>query len=128
MTTDPVVCPYCNNASQLVSGRVIYPYRKDLWVKTYFLCKPCFAYVGCHPDGKPMGRLADKRLRTWKIRAHASFDSLWREGYMSRSQAYKWLAKALKLSYSKCHIGMFDIAGCQHVIEICEAWKKERKA
>jgi len=42
-----------------------------------------------------MGRLANAQLRSARRDAHASFDSLWRDGAMSRSQAYAWLAAAL---------------------------------
>ena len=114
-------CPYCNAKADLVTGEVIYPHRPDLFKKFFYNCAPCGAYVGCHPtgDGKsPLGRLANAELRRAKSDAHAAFDPLWREGSMSRHQAYKWLAQQMGIDKSEAHIGMFDVAQCKRVVQI----------
>ncbi len=43
-----VFCPYCNNEAKLVDSAIIYRGVSygDIW-----LCKPCDAYNGVHPDG-----------------------------------------------------------------------------
>lgn len=115
-----VTCPYCNQAANSVFGDHIYPHRKDLYSKRFFCCDGCDAYVGCHPDGAPLGRLADKALRAAKMRAHAAFDPSWKSGHMSRAQAYAWLAGQLGLDKKSCHIGMFDVEMCNRVVAVCQ--------
>ncbi len=110
------ICPYCDEPSELVKGDVVYPHRKDLYKLFFYMCEPCEAYVGCH--GKtfnPLGRLANAELRKAKSAAHRAFDPLWRDGHMSRSAAYKALARKLNLSKKECHIGMFDVPTCKQV-------------
>jgi len=118
MTPD---CPYCGERSELVDGTVIYPHRPDLGSKNFYRCAPCNAYVGCHPGTiTPLGRLANAELRKAKMNAHAAFDPLWRQGYMCRRQAYEWLAQELGIDSEDCHIGMFDVATCKQVVDVCQ--------
>lgn len=114
-----VTCPYCGKDAIKVTGDHIYPHRKDLYAKRFFVCDPCDAYVGCHPNGAPLGRLADKALRKAKTEAHAAFDPSWKSGYMSRTKAYRWLADQLGIQARDCHIGQFDVAMCMKVVEVC---------
>lgn len=117
-----VVCPYCSRVARKVWGSVIYPHSRDLSGKHFYLCKPCAAYVGCHPGtDTPLGRLADATLRRLKSEAHNAFDPIWRKGEMSRSAAYAWLSEALDLPKEKTHIGMFDDNLCQRVVVVCNA-------
>ena len=114
------ICPYCGQFSEMVSGKVIYPHRRDLYKLDFYRCEPCDAYVGTHKGTtKPLGRLADAALRRAKSNAHKAFDPLWREGYMSRKQAYKWLSKQLGIDPKDCHIGMFDVETCSRVEYAC---------
>ncbi len=116
-------CPYCGTRSELVTGQEIYPHRPDLFRKFFYQCSPCEAYVGCHPTGtgkSPLGRLANAELRRAKSDAHAAFDPLWREGSMSRHQAYKFLACELGIPASEAHIGMFDVPQCKRVVQIAK--------
>ena len=67
MTLNKVICPYCEGAAKLVSGRVIYPHRPDLFKNNFWTCPPCKAHVGCHRPNirhgftgeEPLGRLAN---------------------------------------------------------------------
>lgn len=114
-------CPYCGMDAELVGGDVIYPHRPDLHGKMFWSCHPCQAYVGCH-DGtiNPLGRLANAELRAAKISAHMAFDPLWRgSNSRSRRSAYRWLASRLGIKEGECHIGMFDVAMCKRVVEVC---------
>lgn len=136
MSTKPI-CLYCDREARLVTGTTIYPHRPDLIDKRFWLCSPCGAWVGCHPkankrgkgglgDGTvPLGRLANAELRRAKQAAHAAFDPLWRSREMSRSDAYKWLSKALGISPDNCHIGWFDVDECRAVVA---AINERRKA
>ena len=115
-----VACDYCGNDSELVGGDVIYPHRPDLYQKKFYFCRECRAYVGCHPNStKPLGRLANAKLRAAKMKAHAAFDPLWRQGGMKRNEAYRWLSEMLGIDPSDCHIGMFDVAMCDHAVAAC---------
>lgn len=115
-------CPYCHEASEKVIGKEIYPYRADLWFKTFYRCEPCDAYVGCHPGTEvPLGRLANAELRAAKQMAHLAFDRKWKDGGMKRNEAYRWLAETLGIHKRECHIGMFDVSTCRRVVEVCEA-------
>lgn len=136
MTTPPI-CPYCNEQSQLVKGKQIYPHRRDLWDLNFYHCanNHAAAYVGCHKTGdgkKPLGRLADDKLRAAKSAAHAAFDPLWKKDQIAhfphRAKAYKWLAEMLGVDGKDCHIGMFDVAQCERVVSVCEQLKTEIQA
>lgn len=99
-----VFCPYCGKRAEFVDSAEVYHGRSYGMI---YLCRPCDAYVGCHGNGKgdsPKGRLANAELRRWKIAAH---------------NAYAWLAEQMGLPKEKTHIGMFDVAECQQVIQIC---------
>lgn len=110
------ICPYCKEFSAKATGKDIYPHRNDLAELSFYSCKYCDAYVGCHKGtDKPLGRLANKELRKAKKAAHRAFDPLWRFGDMKRREAYKWLAETLNIDVSDCHIGMFDIEACEDV-------------
>ncbi|MEM6625294.1 MAG: zinc-finger-containing protein [Pseudomonadota bacterium] len=116
----PVKCDYCDREAERVSGKMIYPHRPDLFAKNFYLCRPCDAYVGCHPHTiTPMGRLANASLRRAKLKAHQAFDPFWRGGGVSRREAYQWLADALGVSAANCHIGMFDEDMCRRVVVAC---------
>lgn len=121
-------CPYCDNQPKLVTGRVIYPHRTDLYKLWFYLCK-CGARVGCHPGTKkPLGRLADAELRQAKSKAHLAFDPIWRDRLMRRKQAYKWLSNQLNIDFNDCHIGMFDVETCNRVVDICSTPPDSEKA
>lgn len=120
-----IKCDYCQKESKLVSGKKIYPHRDDLKNKLFYYCEPCQAYVGCHNNtSKPLGRLANAKLRKWKRMAHCHFDPIWKRRQMTRQEAYQWLAIQLGISYQKCHIGMFGVGLCRKVIEACKERRK----
>lgn len=130
MITLKVMCQYCDKPAQLVTGKAIYPHRPDLYGKRFWQCAKCKSYVGCHPparaNGKggrgdgtlPLGRLANAELRQAKQEAHEAFDPLWKDGEMTRREAYAWLADQLGLQGGSCHIGEFDVARCKAVVDI----------
>jgi hypothetical protein len=119
-------CPYCKREAVIATGRDVYPYRDDLAAKNFWVCWPCDAWVGCHPDTKtPLGRLADAKLRKAKQAVHAIFDTLWKNSglkqkRLNRSKAYADLAEKLGITVVECHIGMFDLETCERAIQACE--------
>jgi len=122
-------CPYCGFEAELVDSSEVY---HGVSYGMVWLCRPCDAYVGTHKNSQrhaPLGRLANKELRVWKMAAHAAFDPLWqakieRDGCTkseARQAGYGWLAGKLDIDVNQCHIGMFDVDMCKRVCEICEA-------
>ncbi len=142
------LCPYCGGTS------TFRPDSRHIYGRDYgplYECVDCRAWVGVHAGTRrPLGRLADRKLRAWKRQAHAVFDPLWRRAHaaypeiksyrrvdgIARSRAYLWLAEQLQMPASDCHIGGFDTEQCQKVIAIIEqekptaftirAWAKAR--
>jgi len=113
-------CQYCNEPAKLVGGEAVYPHRKDLYTKRFWLCTPCEAHCGCHPGtDRPLGVLAKKDLRKWKSRVHDHFDPIWRGGAMKRKEAYLWLANELGIEFKDCHVGLFSLDQCKKAIGLC---------
>lgn len=122
-------CGYCGKLAQLVDGRAIYPHRPDLHAGRYWACEPCGAYVGVHPGTvRPLGRLANLELRRAKMRAHAAFDPLWREGLTDRRSAYSLLADELGISRDACHVGYFDVPTCDRVVVLAAVIRRKLEA
>jgi len=114
-----VVCKYCKRRAELHLGAEVYPARHDLADRTFWVCWPCNAWVGCHGDShKPLGELADEPLRNARMAAHAAFDPVWKDGLLGREAAYEWLAQALAISRHRCHIGMMELDDCLRVSSV----------
>lgn len=128
-TKPKLICPYCGSEAKCVKGDIIYPHRRDLAHKNFYMCENGHdrAYVGCHGGTtKPLGRLADAKLRAAKSAAHAAFDPIWKQKIMKRGDAYKWLASKLSIQPASCHIGMMDRVTCGRVVAImAEYWDKD---
>jgi zinc-finger-containing domain len=143
-------CPYCGSGVKKATGLQVYGKRcrPEFENHFYWVCDQfpwCDAYVGCHAGtDEPLGRLADRELRSWKEKAHLFFDPLWKRkierlrqkkgGYYegirheARSAGYAWLANKMGLSLEDCHFGSFDIAQCKAAIEICEKYTQKSLA
>jgi hypothetical protein len=112
------VCVECGNLGELVTGKEIYPHRRDLHAKGFFLCR-CGAYCGCHPNtDRPLGFPCGPETRRARSAAHAAFDPLWKAGGWRRWQAYQWLAKKMNMDAHDCHIGMMTADQARQVVEI----------
>lgn len=120
----------CGQPAQLVTGQEVYPDRKDLRSLPFWRCIPCRAHVGCHPGTtRPLGRLANMRLRSLRMRVHDALDPHWKShkgktiklGAVRRN-VYRRLAAAMKLSDRECHVGMFNEEQCQKALEEIAAW------
>ena len=76
----------------------------------------CNSYVGTHPGTKiPLGTLAGPELRRKRILAHKLFDQIWKQGIMSRNQAYVWLSAKLCLPADQTHIALSGEYLCEQV-------------
>ena len=128
----PTICRYCGGTVHLVSATKVYgasAVRLGIEREVFYQCQNCNARVGCHGGSKrPLGNLANEALRMKRMETHQVFDSFWKERGMSRTQAYKWMAKKLRLSEEFAHIGGFEMDRCQKLIELCEKERnKEQK-
>lgn len=126
---DPILsgrtCPYCGGESTLIHNSEIY--GRDFGNGNMWSCKPCDAYVGCHPGTDvALGRLANANLRAWRKALKGIFDPLWKlkrakhslSKTKARKMAYKWLSEQMGIDVSKCHVGYFDVEQCQQAYNI----------
>lgn len=117
------VCPYCN--AQTVYVDSIEVYGKSFGM--IYLCRPCDTYVGVHRGTDvALGRLANRELRDWRKGAHNLLDKVWKDlrpqgipKEVARKWAYSRLSLLMNIPIEKTHIGMFDVAQCRKVIELC---------
>lgn len=127
--TRTVICSYCQKPAQLEQGSYGFIWK----------CSPCKARVGTHansPTHEPLGTLANSLLRSWRSKAHATFDPLWKakieRDNVSRSVAreagYQWLAKQMGLKKRECHIARFNVSQCMRCVEICSPYHRRIRA
>jgi len=100
-------CPECGAAMVLRESRF----------GPFYGCRrypSCDATHGARPDGRPHGVPADKPTKKERILVHALFDQLWRgpQAPMSRTEAYGWMQKMMRMSADEAHIGRFMIVDC----------------
>lgn len=111
-----VLCNYCGKPAELHGGLAIYPDRKDLQDRQFWVCWGCDAWVGCKTGGdEPFGELADEELRAARIAAHKAFDPVWDHGLMTKSEARQWLAQTLGIPREECQIGLMKLEDCGRV-------------
>ena len=107
------ICPYCGGKTKVVTGTEIsgkeYKGRKMIACVNF---PECDSYVGTHDNGKPLGRLANQKLRDMRKAVHERFDELWKDKYVTRGEAYNWLSKTLNIPLEYTHIGYFSIKTC----------------
>ncbi|WP_226018433.1 zinc-finger-containing protein [Novosphingobium sp. FKTRR1] len=121
------LCAECGDPAHPVGGERIYPHRSDLHHKRFWLCR-CGAYCGCHPGtDNALGTPAGPDTRRARSAAHAAFDPLWRDGGMSRAEAYAWLASELSMDRKQCHIGMMTADQARAVVNAVRRYKQSTK-
>jgi hypothetical protein len=62
---------------------------------------------------------AGSPLAIARLAAHKAFDSKWQSGGMSRSAAYRWLAKEMGMTRDECHMFQMLETECWEVVRIC---------
>jgi hypothetical protein len=114
-----VVCNYCGKPAELHGGLAVYPDRKDLEDRQFWVCWSCNAWVGCKSGtDEPFGELADEALRAARTSAHKAFDPIWEQGLMTKTDAYAWLSQALGIPRHECHIGLMKLEDCVRVGQV----------
>lgn len=117
----PERCPYCDGRVRLVENSEIYRGRSyGDWPYAY-LCKPCDAFVGLHPDTDlPLGTMANGQLREARKLAKSLWIDMTKAAGLSRAQAYAWLAERMNMPKADCHFGHFDLKRAAQALAVCE--------
>lgn len=104
---------HCGHPIEIAHHTQVYAQEYSDWPWLY-RCEHCDAHVGMHPfTNIPLGTLADKKLREFRKSCKPSFDALWREGTLTRKEAYALLADHLQIELNDCHFALFNEAQCQ---------------
>lgn len=126
----PTICRYCGGVIRLVPAADVYgssTERLGMQNEYLYQCQnsqcPRWLPQGYHAA---VGDVANEILRLKRIEAHQVFDAYWQKMHISRTKAYQWLARELKLPEEETHIGGFEIDTCQRVIDLCRA-KMDKK-
>lgn len=120
----PVVCNCCNGSVRVAGHGEVYgkTYGKYPWM---YLCEDCGAYVGMHPfTNIPLGTLADAATRKARNYSKKPFEEIWQSGIMTRTEAYRWLAKEMGKTTAECHFGLFTKEECNKAYAICKEFKR----
>ena len=121
-------CPYCGAPVVLKSADGIY--RDNSNNTMLYVCARypvCDAYVRTHPGTTiPVGEMANGQLRALRRTAHRYFDQLHQSGYMSKKEAYRWLAATISAPLSQAHIGYLGEYYCRQVISRSKAFLEAR--
>lgn len=109
-------CPYCHS-DMILKETSKFKYKNGQNRKFYSCIRfpSCNGIHGAHPDGKPFGVPATKEVKDLRIKAHSVFDELWKNGKMTRNEAYSWISKKMG---KQIHIGELDKADCEKIIQI----------
>lgn len=97
-----IFCTQCEKEvkAEKVFGKKVYPHRDDLHSLIFYECQSCLNFVGCHKGTeKPLGVIADKKLKVARQKIHSILDPLWKEGKMTRKNVYKRLSKFIGKEY-----------------------------
>lgn len=106
-------CPYCGNEARYGPNEEWYGKRYGKSYMCYY-CKPCDAYVGTHQNTpRPLGTMANKELRQYRMKVHEKIDPLWKNGEWRRGQLYSFISKKLGYEY---HTGESDIETCKKIL------------
>jgi ssDNA-binding Zn-finger/Zn-ribbon topoisomerase 1 len=117
LTEHAVACPNCGSAMVLrTTTKYRYPNGSP---RLFYGCPSfpaCDGVHGAHPDGRPAGIPGDASTKAARIRAHAAFDTLWKNGGLSRREAYAVIGEYMGLGRKECHIAMLDSSQCERLI------------
>ena len=119
MKKQTIRCPYCGSTAILKDASYVYgpnSHSGKVYVCSHY--PACDSYVGVHPGTcLPKGTLANRTLRKKRIRAHQVFDQIWKQGILSKPEAYRWLADKFCLETRQAHIGKFSDYMCDQLIK-----------
>ena len=117
-----LTCPKCHSKALLRPASVVYGNKADPNAKVYVCARypACDSYVNAHRHtNQPMGTLADAVLRQKRRETHLELDRLWKNGLMSRAEAYRLIQFYLGVPSEDAHIGKFFVGRCEEVSAFC---------
>lgn len=117
---------FCGSPASLVSNSV--KYGREYGNGKAWICDrfpKCDGYVGTHPDGSPLGRLADKETIQLRRQLHSTIDPLWQDRTdrtvkKNRGSVYGWLRRIMGMTPDECHIGNFTADECRKALKQIE--------
>jgi hypothetical protein len=66
-----------------------------------------------------LGKPANKETKLARMRAHATFDQIWKQRLVrNRWAAYNWLRQVMGMSESQGHIANFNIEQCSTLMRL----------
>ena len=112
---------YCGSPSHLDSNVKIYN-GKEYGNGMVWLCDrfpECRGSVGCHPDSRPLGTIADEATKEARKRVHAVIDPLWqvqtRGKQKARGSVYGYISEVTGIK--PYHTGSLTEEQCELVLE-----------
>lgn len=112
--TFKIWCCQCEEGVQAVkvTGKDIYPHRKDLYDLQFWRCRTCKNYVGVHKrTGIPLGVIPTLELRNARKLIHEKMDPLWQEDGYDRTTLYLDIAELLGMQeFHTAHIRTIEEA------------------
>jgi len=124
-----IYCTSCDKEikARLSNGLEAYPYRKDLHSLNFWFCDICKHFVGCHQKTKdptrPLGIIADKELKKFRIEIHNTIDPLWKTRKISRKKLYSKLSAELGYRYHTANIK--SVVEAQDILKLITKIRKE---
>lgn len=92
----------------LVTGKEIYPHRKDLYSLPFWRCNDCMNFVGCHHKTtdriRPLGCIPTPAIKAARKNIHKLLDPLWQLGKIKRKDVYRLLSEKLGKEYHTAEI------------------------
>ena len=115
-------CPYCG-------GTVVYRSADGIYKNNHkntmlYVCSnypECDSYVRVHEGtNKPVGTLANAKLRALRIETHQYLEKVQRKKNISKKETYRWLAGVIMAPLSETHIGYLGEYYCNEIIKECK--------
>ena len=122
-------CPYCGSTVEYRSAEGIYKdNHKNVMLYVCTNYPECDAYVRVHEGtNKPVGTLADSKLRAMRLEAHKLLDKIQKRGIMTKNECYQWIANTIMSPLSQAHIGYLGEYYCKMVIDECKKLLNRKK-
>ena len=118
-TQTTMKCQYCGRTAVLRKASYVHKNAADN--EFLYVCSGypnCDAYVGVHTGTKlPLGSLADAKLRRKRMETHRVFDAIWKNGILTKKDAYRWMCDTFCLTTAQAHIGHFSHYRCDCLID-----------
>lgn len=110
-------CPKCKQQVEIITEMRLYNRVHD--GSKYIGCYECNLYVKLDKrTGKPLGYMADRKTRLARKEAHKYLDKVWRDGILTRDEAYQYLRDNLHKSRSEGHIAKLNKTECDILIKV----------